>query len=195
MWWWSDNERHEQSEEHQRLLVQQQGYRSPSKSLHCGTDNAAAEVQSNHLLQEEDDKEEVEVPVEHPSLHDVVRMKDSNTDTATINDITTTTVAQQHQSPTSAPLLPFFHMVALLSTAFAYGCIFTTLFVITLPIECERIQQQQSQHVDDDTAKLSTSVGLLLSKSTLLGIFVAIAGLTQLMVQLTPHASSLGNFI
>jgi hypothetical protein len=30
----------------------------------------------------------------------------------------------------------------ILSTSFAYGCIMTTLFLITLPVECQRIEDQ-----------------------------------------------------
>ena len=39
-------------------------------------------------------------------------------------------------------LLPLFTITCILSTAFAYGCIMTTLFLITLPVECERIERQ-----------------------------------------------------
>jgi hypothetical protein len=60
-------------------------------------------------------------------------------------------------------------IAAKLSTAFAYGCILTTLFLITLPLECTRIQQQHPS----------------VPKSVSLGIFVAIAGVTQLISPLT----------
>lgn len=39
-------------------------------------------------------------------------------------------------------LLSVFTITCILSSAFAYGCIMTTLFLITLPIECERIEKQ-----------------------------------------------------
>lgn len=39
-------------------------------------------------------------------------------------------------------ILPIWTITCILSTAFAYGCIMTTLFLITLPIECDRIEQQ-----------------------------------------------------
>mmetsp|Transcript_4422 Transcript_4422/g.12707 ORF Transcript_4422/g.12707 Transcript_4422/m.12707 type:complete len:177 (-) Transcript_4422:34-564(-) len=39
-------------------------------------------------------------------------------------------------------LLSVWTITCILSTAFAYGCIMTTLFLITLPVECERIEQQ-----------------------------------------------------
>lgn len=39
-------------------------------------------------------------------------------------------------------LLPIFTIISILSSSFAYGCIMTTLFLITLPIECERIEKQ-----------------------------------------------------
>ena len=61
--------------------------------------------------------------------------------------------------------LPLFNIACILSTAFAYGCVMTTLFLITLPVECERIE---SQHPN-------------IPKSVALGIFVAIAGVTQLI--------------
>lgn len=64
-----------------------------------------------------------------------------------------------------APHLPLFNIVCILSTAFSYGCIMTTLFLITLPVECERIEKQHPN----------------IPKSVALGIFVAIAGLTQLI--------------
>lgn len=38
--------------------------------------------------------------------------------------------------------MTFFTMTAILSTAFSYGCIMTTLFLITLPVECERVNLQ-----------------------------------------------------
>lgn len=39
-------------------------------------------------------------------------------------------------------LLSVFTITCILSSSFAYGCIMTTLFLITLPIECERIEKQ-----------------------------------------------------
>jgi MFS family permease len=70
-------------------------------------------------------------------------------------------------------LLPVFTIVAILSTAFSYGCVLTTLFLITLPIECERI---------------NVSAGNT-PKSVALGIFVAIAGITQLISPLVGRLS------
>jgi MFS family permease len=69
--------------------------------------------------------------------------------------------------------MPVFTVVCILSTAFAYGCILTTLFLITLPVECERIHE-----TDPSTPK-----------SVALGIFVAIAGLTQLVSPLAGRLS------
>jgi MFS family permease len=69
-------------------------------------------------------------------------------------------------------LMPLWSIVAILSTAFSYGCILTTLFLITLPIECERIQDARGS-----------------PKSVTLGIFVAIAGFTQLVSPLVGRAS------
>jgi len=61
--------------------------------------------------------------------------------------------------------LTIWEIICILSTAFSYGCILTTLFLITLPVECERIE---SQHLG-------------WAKSVALGNFVAIAGVTQLI--------------
>mmetsp|Transcript_21861 Transcript_21861/g.30719 ORF Transcript_21861/g.30719 Transcript_21861/m.30719 type:complete len:649 (+) Transcript_21861:30-1976(+) len=55
---------------------------------------------------------------------------------------------------------------AILSTAFSYGCIMSTLFLLVLPIECQRIQHSTTTHV---------------SKSLALGGFAVIAGLSQLV--------------
>eukprot|EP00537_Pseudo-nitzschia_pungens_P004996 CAMPEP_0172363628 /NCGR_PEP_ID=MMETSP1060-20121228/6925_1 /TAXON_ID=37318 /ORGANISM="Pseudo-nitzschia pungens, Strain cf. cingulata" /LENGTH=594 /DNA_ID=CAMNT_0013086399 /DNA_START=40 /DNA_END=1824 /DNA_ORIENTATION=+ len=62
-------------------------------------------------------------------------------------------------------LLSVWTITCILSTAFAYGCIMTTLFLITLPVECERIEQQFPT----------------IPKSVALGCFVAISGFTQLV--------------
>ena len=61
--------------------------------------------------------------------------------------------------------MPLVTMICILSTAFSYGCVLTTLFLITLPMECERIHQSHPNT----------------PKSVALGIFVAVAGLTQLI--------------
>jgi Major Facilitator Superfamily len=71
------------------------------------------------------------------------------------------------------PELPLICIAAIVSTAFSYGCILTTLFLITLPIECERI------HASVDK----------IPKSVILGIFVALAGVTQLVSPLIGRAS------
>jgi MFS family permease len=62
-------------------------------------------------------------------------------------------------------LMPVLTIVCILSTAFSYGCILTTLFMITLPLECERI------HLSHPS--IPTSVAL--------GVFVAVAGVSQLV--------------
>lgn len=67
---------------------------------------------------------------------------------------------------------PLYTIVAILSTAFSYGCVLTTLFLITLPIECERI-----------------SAGRGTPKGVALGAFVAIAGFTQLVSPLVGKIS------
>lgn len=71
----------------------------------------------------------------------------------------------QNQGPTeSEQSLSIGEITAILSTAFSYGCVNSTLFLITLPIECERIELQHP-----------------IPKSVSLGVFVAIAGITQLV--------------
>lgn len=65
-------------------------------------------------------------------------------------------------------LLHFVEIIAMLSTAFAYGCVMTTLFLITLPVECKRIQHEHPT----------------VQKSISLAVFVAIAGITQLVTPL-----------
>eukprot|EP00563_Minutocellus_polymorphus_P001669 CAMPEP_0181043974 /NCGR_PEP_ID=MMETSP1070-20121207/13007_1 /TAXON_ID=265543 /ORGANISM="Minutocellus polymorphus, Strain NH13" /LENGTH=550 /DNA_ID=CAMNT_0023122365 /DNA_START=1 /DNA_END=1650 /DNA_ORIENTATION=- len=70
--------------------------------------------------------------------------------------------------PPPRPLHPL-RICGILSTAFCYGCVVTTLFLLVLPIECRRIE-------------LLTRGNL--SKSILLGIFAAIAGASQLVCPL-----------
>ena len=69
--------------------------------------------------------------------------------------------------------LSTWEMICILSTAFSYGCIMTTLFLITLPVECERIQEGHSD----------------IPKSVALGVFVSIAGFTQLISPLVGRLS------
>ena len=45
-------------------------------------------------------------------------------------------------SATKEGALSLWTIACILSTSFAYGCIMTTLFLITLPVECERIEEQ-----------------------------------------------------
>ena len=70
--------------------------------------------------------------------------------------------------PSQPATLPLFEIAALLSTAFSYGCVMTTLFLITLPVECKRIQHEHPT----------------VQKSITLAVFVAIAGVTQLVTPL-----------
>jgi MFS family permease len=70
-------------------------------------------------------------------------------------------------------IMPFWNIVCILSTAFSYGCILTTLFLITLPMECQRINVQHPN----------------VPKSVALGAFVSIAGVTQLISPLVGHLS------
>jgi len=74
----------------------------------------------------------------------------------------------------TAKMMPLWNMTAILTTAFCYGCIMTTLFLITLPIECERISVNSNGNTP---------------KSVALGAFVAIAGFTQLVSPLIGRLS------
>jgi hypothetical protein len=74
---------------------------------------------------------------------------------------------------TKDSLLSPWHIVFILSTAFSYGCVMTTLFLITLPLECERLHQDYPA----------------IPKSISLGVFVAMAGLTQLISPLVGRLS------
>ena len=78
--------------------------------------------------------------------------------------------ASSVERPTNMPIIT---MVCILSTAFSYGCTLTTLFLITLPMECERIHQSHPGT----------------PKSVALGTFVAVAGLTQLVSPLVGRLS------
>ena len=100
------------------------------------------------------------------------------------NDIaaTTTTLLRATNSNSSSyntdddnnSELPLWTIVCLLSTAFSYGCILTTLFLITLPVECQRIHAAHPDRIH---------------KSVALGVFVAIAGVTQLVSPLVGRLS------
>ena len=68
------------------------------------------------------------------------------------------------------PLMSHISISAMLSTAFSYGCIMTTLFLLILPIECQRIEQESSEYYS-----------YTIRKSIALGGFAAIAGLSQLI--------------
>jgi hypothetical protein len=69
------------------------------------------------------------------------------------------------ETETVASELSVWDLVCILSLAFSYGCILTTLFLLTLPVECERIE---SEHRG-------------IPKSVALGIFVAISGASNLV--------------
>lgn len=75
--------------------------------------------------------------------------------------------------PSQPTPLPLFEIAALLSTAFSYGCVMTTLFLLTLPVECKRIQYEHPS----------------VQKSISLAVFVAIAGVTQLVTPLIGRLS------
>jgi uncharacterized membrane protein YGL010W len=61
-------------------------------------------------------------------------------------------------------------IAAILSSAFTYGCIMTTLFLLILPIECQRIEKESNDYYS-----------YTVRKSIALGGFAATAGLTQLV--------------
>mmetsp|Transcript_11148 Transcript_11148/g.20867 ORF Transcript_11148/g.20867 Transcript_11148/m.20867 type:complete len:571 (+) Transcript_11148:78-1790(+) len=61
-------------------------------------------------------------------------------------------------------------IAAILSSAFTYGCIMSTLFLLILPIECQRIEEESNEYYS-----------YTIRKSIALGGFAAIAGLTQLI--------------
>lgn len=84
------------------------------------------------------------------------------------------TTAEEEEEPPAPRQLHFVEIAAILSTAFAYGCVMTTLFLLTLPVECKRIQHEHPT----------------VQKSITLAVFVAIAGVTQLV---TPLAGMLSD--
>ena len=75
------------------------------------------------------------------------------------------TTQDRERAPMSNTLIS-----AILSIAFSYGCIMTTLFILTLPVECGRIESESSKYYSFN-----------ISKSIALGAFAAIAGLAQLV--------------
>ena len=65
-------------------------------------------------------------------------------------------------------------IAAILSTAFTYGCITSTLFLLTaLPIECQRIESETSAYYS-----------YTVKKAVALGGFAFIAGITQLITSI-----------
>jgi Na+/melibiose symporter-like transporter len=70
-----------------------------------------------------------------------------------------------------APLAPLgrAHICCILSTAFCFGCTMTTLFLLTLPVECQKIEAWS---------------GARIGKSVALGAFAAVAGAAQLVCPL-----------
>ena len=107
--------------------------------------------------------------------------EDEDPEESRVDIYTSTTITSSNRSSTTkgspAPntTLSTFTIVSILSTAFSYGCIFSTLFLITLPVECERIHQEHET----------------VPKSVSLGAFVAIAGVTQLISPLVGRLSDL----
>jgi hypothetical protein len=64
-------------------------------------------------------------------------------------------------------------IAAMLSIAFTYGCIMSTLFLLVLPVECQRIEHESEQYYS-----------FTIRKSIALGAFAAIAGFAQLATPL-----------
>ncbi len=73
-----------------------------------------------------------------------------------------------------------FSIAAILSTAFSYSCIVTTFFLLTGPIECQRIENESAQYFHH-----------VVGKSIALGGFAALAGLAQLITPLIGLLSDL----
>jgi len=106
------------------------------------------------------------------SDHDEVE-SDDDTDGTNLNLLRESLNKMKDSDTEDDGLLSTWTITCILSTSFAYGCITTTLFLITLPIECERIEKNTN-----------------IPKSVALGCFVAIAGITQLI---TPLAGMLSD--
>lgn len=68
---------------------------------------------------------------------------EGNDDESTYSDDNIFKISSRDGSePGEKKLLSVFEISCILSSAFAYGCIMTTLFLITLPVECARIENQ-----------------------------------------------------
>ena len=76
-------------------------------------------------------------------LHYGERYNDESDDSETSQDLLRASLnKEKNNSGEEEELLSVWTITCILSSSFAYGCIMTTLFLITLPIECERIEKQ-----------------------------------------------------
>jgi hypothetical protein len=94
---------------------------------------------------------------------------DMNTNTNTHTNIN----MSMSTRTSSAGKMKHFAITAILSTCFSYSCMMTTFFILTGPIECQRIE--------DETRKYYSYT---VSKSIALGGFAVLAGLAQLITPL-----------
>ena len=78
-----------------------------------------------------------------------------------------------HQHDSDGGYMQHFAIAAILSTSFAYACIMTTFFLLTGPIECQRIEDETNKYYS-----------FTISKSIALGGFAGLAGLAQLITPL-----------
>lgn len=97
-------------------------------------------------------------------LDDTLRPNNNN------NNNTVETKTVETSSDVEDGNLSPIRIAAILSTAFTYGCIMSTLFLLTLPIECQRIESESSAYYS-----------YTIKKSIALGGFAFIAGITQLI--------------
>jgi len=68
---------------------------------------------------------------------------------------------QQHRLSIAAPpamIMTPLSISSLLSIAFSYGCIMTTLFLLVLPIECQRIESESKFYDHSHTPTIRKSV-------------------------------------
>jgi MFS family permease len=137
--------------------------------LSIGSTNAAQAIHSNGSQYSRENKDSIaSSAASYGSLYDSVKGVAFCDDAQTINETVASETDNKQETRSSV-----WHISCILSSAFSYGCIMTTLFLITLPLECARL------HMDHK----------FIPKSVVLGIFVAIAGATQLISPLVGRLS------
>ena len=118
---------------------------------------------SNGLLSE------TQIKYQYQSIPSTIDEEDDQTEENGIGDTDDEALDDTNENNTSITRnLPLWDITCILSLAFSYGCIMTTLFLITLPVECQRIENQHPS----------------IPKSVALGIFVAISGASNLVTPL-----------